>query len=91
MASDELTYQWVLNSHRPACFREPETDDKYKLLTPFLCASLIRSSYRENILWSKQTVLFLEDMVWVYSTAAAVTENDLLRDLAESWDKSLNL
>lgn len=30
-------------------------------------------------------------MVWIYGTAAAVSENDLVTDLIAAWDKVLQL
>lgn len=50
-----------------------------------------QSKRRSNVILSKKSVIILRKMAWVYDTAAAANENDLVTDLADVWDEALQL
>lgn len=57
-------------------------DKKYEHVITFLSAYLIQSSHRSNIFLLKRSVIFPQDVVWIYNTTASVNENDVVTDLA---------
>lgn len=72
MYVDDVGRSCVLSCRLPAYFCGLVADDNYEYVASFLRASLIRDSHRANVSLSKQSVLFLRDMVLVYGAAAAV-------------------
>lgn len=92
MSIDYVSRPWVLNSRQPAFFQDIGIDEKYKQVTLFLRAFLIRNSHRGNVSMPSQSVLFLRNVVRVYGTAvAAMNENDIVTNLEDTWYKALQL
>lgn len=76
---------------RLAYFREPETDEKYKHVSPLLRAFLIRTLHCTNVFLSKKSVIFIGDKLCLYRTIATENEYDLVTDMTGVQDKTLQL
>lgn len=81
IANEHVRRSWVASCRRPARLCRLRADKKYEQVAMFLRAFPIQNSNRANIFLSKQSVLFLREMVWLYGTAAVETENDLLTEV----------
>lgn len=88
---DDVRGSLILNGRQQACFRKQETDEKYKHLAASLCTFLFWNLHYRNLFLSRWSVLFLQETVRVCGTAAAVTENDLMTNLKDVWDKAMQL
>lgn len=73
------------------CFSELESNDNYEPIALFLHAFLIRNSDFANVILSKQSVLLIRDVDWVYGTAAAVPVDCILKKIADAWNRALQL
>lgn len=73
------------------CFLNLGTDENNEHVTLFLFASLIRSSHHRNVALSKQSVLFLQNMMLVYYRAVVVSKNDIVTDLTDVSDRAVPL
>lgn len=88
---DEVGRSLVLNYHQLAYSRELWNSEKRDYVAAFLHASLIRHSSHASVFLSKQSVLILWDMAWVYGNAAAVNKENALKQMADGWEKDLQL
>lgn len=61
-AIDDVRRSKILNSRPPVYFCKLRTDDKHGHVDLCLHALLFRNSYRANLFFSKQSVLFLRGM-----------------------------
>lgn len=91
MAIDDVSSSWALNCRRPACCRELGPVDKYEHVTFFLHEFRIQNLHRAIVLLSKQSILLLQDRVWVYGTADAVNKSYFVKEMADVWDKAVQL
>lgn len=66
-------------------------DDKYDQKTLFLRVLLIKDSLLVNNFLTKQGLLFLPDIMWVYGTAGAVKGQHLVKDQKPACDKAWHL
>lgn len=86
-----MSRSWVLNCRQPLYLCELGTGDRYEHVTPFLSAFFIRNSHPADVFLSKLSVIFLRDMMWVFGTAAARTENDIATEMTAICDKAFHL
>lgn len=80
MEIDKISRFWVTDCRRSLSFHESSADDKYDHVDLLLRAFFMSEKHRANLFLSKKFVLFLRDMIWVYSVAAAVNEQRLTTD-----------
>lgn len=79
----------VFNRCESAYFQKLETDENYEHIAVFLYAAFIWKPHCVSVFLSKQCVLFPLYMKWVYGTAAAVHQNDIVLEDRDVWEKVL--
>lgn len=81
MFFDNISHLWAVDIWRTACICEKETDEKYNDITPVLLAFQILDLHRANIFLSKEFVVFVWDIVWLYATVSLVGKQNFVNDL----------
>lgn len=69
----------VLNCRQYASFGQMETNQRYEYISLIRRVRLIEDLHHATVLLSKKAISFLQDIVRVYRTAAAVHENNILQ------------
>lgn len=59
--------------------------------SPFLHTILVQNLLRANVALSKETVVLIQHMALVYSTAKAVNESDLSKVITDVWENAAQL
>lgn len=91
MGLDILNHSCVLIFRQETFSCELRTDEGYKPVASFLRAFLIWHSHQASVFLSKQSVLFVRHIVWLYVTAAAAAEKNIVTEVVAVWDKAVQL
>lgn len=89
MAIDSLGLTGVPNCTQAAYLCKVGTHDKYENRTTFLHVFLNQRLHHANVFLSKQSVLSIQGMMWLQSTAAAANKNSHAKKVVCIWQKAL--
>lgn len=76
--SNEVGRSYIDDYYYPLRFRDRKNDAKYDQVAPFMCAFLVSKKHRVKLFLSKQSVLFLCEIMRMHVIAVAVNEQGIL-------------